>query len=130
MNECIKACRISFLFPSPVDHTRVKLTFKTTNQDTDYINANFIKVKTKKKQTLLSNVVKQYPGGLMYSTVHRALVLTIFLVFVQLSIQGMDGPEAYIATQGPLPNTVIDFWRMNWEYNVAVSMTVWEREMI
>ncbi|XP_037099751.1 tyrosine-protein phosphatase non-receptor type 12-like isoform X1 [Syngnathus acus] len=60
----------------PFDHTRVKLTFKTTNQDTDYINANFIK--------------------------------------------GMDGPEAYIATQGPLPNTVIDFWRMNWEYNVAV----------
>ncbi|XP_077400464.1 tyrosine-protein phosphatase non-receptor type 12-like [Vanacampus margaritifer] len=60
----------------PFDHTRVKLTLKTTNQDTDYINANFIK--------------------------------------------GMDGPEAYIATQGPLPNTVIDFWRMNWEYNVAV----------
>lgn len=60
----------------PFDHTRVKLTLKTTNQDTDYINANFIK--------------------------------------------GIDGPEAYIATQGPLPNTVIDFWRMNWEYNVAV----------
>ncbi|CAN9508452.1 unnamed protein product [Ophioblennius macclurei] len=60
----------------PFDHSRVKVTLKTTNQDTDYINANFIK--------------------------------------------GMDGPEAYIATQGPLPNTVIDFWRMNWEYNVAV----------
>ncbi|KAM6962343.1 tyrosine-protein phosphatase non-receptor type 12 isoform 6-T6 [Tautogolabrus adspersus] len=60
----------------PFDHSRVKLTLKTTNQDTDYVNANFIK--------------------------------------------GMDGPEAYIATQGPLPNTVIDFWRMNWEYNVAV----------
>ncbi|XP_061618479.1 tyrosine-protein phosphatase non-receptor type 12-like isoform X2 [Phyllopteryx taeniolatus] len=60
----------------PFDHTRVKLTLKTTNQDTDYINANFIK--------------------------------------------GMDGPEAYIATQGPLPNSVVDFWRMNWEYNVAV----------
>uniref|UniRef100_A0A3P9I6Z7 protein-tyrosine-phosphatase n=1 Tax=Oryzias latipes TaxID=8090 RepID=A0A3P9I6Z7_ORYLA len=60
----------------PFDHSRVKLSFKTTNQDTDYINANFIK--------------------------------------------GMDGPKAYIATQGPLPNTVIDFWRMNWEYNVAV----------
>uniref|UniRef100_A0A8C6UVT6 protein-tyrosine-phosphatase n=1 Tax=Neogobius melanostomus TaxID=47308 RepID=A0A8C6UVT6_9GOBI len=60
----------------PFDHTRVKLTLKTTNQDTDYINANFIK--------------------------------------------GIDGPEAYIATQGPLTNTVIDFWRMNWEYNVAV----------
>nr|XP_019947852.1 PREDICTED: tyrosine-protein phosphatase non-receptor type 12-like isoform X1 [Paralichthys olivaceus] len=60
----------------PFDHSRVKVMLKTTNQDTDYINANFIK--------------------------------------------GMDGPEAYIATQGPLPNTVIDFWRMNWEYNVAV----------
>nr|XP_046234708.1 tyrosine-protein phosphatase non-receptor type 12 isoform X2 [Scatophagus argus] len=60
----------------PFDHSRVKLGLKTTNQDTDYVNANFIK--------------------------------------------GMDGPEAYIATQGPLPNTVIDFWRMNWEYNVAV----------
>ncbi|XP_027900056.1 tyrosine-protein phosphatase non-receptor type 12 isoform X4 [Xiphophorus couchianus] len=60
----------------PFDHTRVKLTLKTTNQDTDYINANFIK--------------------------------------------GVDGPKTYIATQGPLPNTVIDFWRMNWEYNVAV----------
>ncbi|XP_074481377.1 tyrosine-protein phosphatase non-receptor type 12 isoform X4 [Sebastes fasciatus] len=60
----------------PFDHTRVKLTLKTTNQDTDYVNANFIK--------------------------------------------GMDGPEAYIATQGPLQNTVIDFWRMNWEYNIAV----------
>uniref|UniRef100_A0A669EQI7 protein-tyrosine-phosphatase n=1 Tax=Oreochromis niloticus TaxID=8128 RepID=A0A669EQI7_ORENI len=60
----------------PFDHSRVKLKLKTTNQDTDYINANFIK--------------------------------------------GMDGPEAYIATQGPLPNTVIDFWRMIWEYNVAV----------
>lgn len=60
----------------PFDHTRVKLSLKTTNQDTDYVNANFIK--------------------------------------------GIDGPEAYIATQGPLPNTVIDFWRMNWEYNVAV----------
>ncbi|XP_072528639.1 tyrosine-protein phosphatase non-receptor type 12 isoform X2 [Salminus brasiliensis] len=60
----------------PFDHSRVKVTLKTSNQDTDYINANFIK--------------------------------------------GIDGPEAYIATQGPLPNTVIDFWRMIWEYNVAV----------
>ncbi|KAJ3612495.1 hypothetical protein NHX12_020770 [Muraenolepis orangiensis] len=60
----------------PFDHSRVKVTLKTTSQDTDYINANFIK--------------------------------------------GMDGPEAYIATQGPLPNTVLDFWRMNWENSVAV----------
>ncbi|XP_066579709.1 tyrosine-protein phosphatase non-receptor type 12 isoform X2 [Amia ocellicauda] len=60
----------------PFDHSRVKVTLKTSTQDTDYINANFIK--------------------------------------------GMHGPEAYIATQGPLANTVLDFWRMIWEYKVAV----------
>ncbi|XP_066526528.1 tyrosine-protein phosphatase non-receptor type 22 isoform X2 [Hoplias malabaricus] len=35
-------------------------------------------------------------------------------------IKGVFGPRAYIATQGPLPNTVVDFWRMLWEYNVQV----------
>lgn len=29
-----------------VDHSRVKLGLKTSNQDADYVNANFIKVKT------------------------------------------------------------------------------------
>uniref|UniRef100_A0A8C9W941 protein-tyrosine-phosphatase n=2 Tax=Scleropages formosus TaxID=113540 RepID=A0A8C9W941_SCLFO len=61
----------------PFDHSRVKLSLKTSSQDADYVNANFIK--------------------------------------------GTRKPEAYIATQGPLPNTVIDFWRMNWEYGVKVS---------
>ncbi|XP_061438089.1 tyrosine-protein phosphatase non-receptor type 12 isoform X2 [Rhineura floridana] len=60
----------------PFDHSRVKLTLKTPPQDSDYINANFIK--------------------------------------------GVYGPKAYVATQGPLANTVIDFWRMIWEYNVAI----------
>ncbi|CAM4560978.1 unnamed protein product [Leuciscus chuanchicus] len=70
----------------PFDHSRVKMTLKTSNQDTDYINANFIK--------------------------------------------GIDGPKAYIATQGPLPNTVLDFWRMIWEYRVAViTMACREFEM-
>uniref|UniRef100_A0A3B3S655 protein-tyrosine-phosphatase n=1 Tax=Paramormyrops kingsleyae TaxID=1676925 RepID=A0A3B3S655_9TELE len=59
----------------PFDHSRVKLLLQTSNQDTDYINANFIK--------------------------------------------GVDEAEAYIATQGPLANTVVDFWRMIWEYNVS-----------
>ncbi|RXM32314.1 Tyrosine-protein phosphatase non-receptor type 12 [Acipenser ruthenus] len=60
----------------PFDHSRVKVTLKPCPQDSDYINANFIK--------------------------------------------GVHGPKAYIATQGPLANTVIDFWRMIWEYNVAI----------
>ncbi|XP_031146458.1 tyrosine-protein phosphatase non-receptor type 22 isoform X2 [Sander lucioperca] len=60
----------------PFDHTRVKLTLTTTKNDTDYINASFIK--------------------------------------------GASGSRAYIATQGPLPHTVLDFLRMLWEYNIKV----------
>ncbi|KAJ8265414.1 hypothetical protein COCON_G00145130 [Conger conger] len=60
----------------PFDHSRVKLSFITSKNDTDYINANFIK--------------------------------------------GVSQQRAYIATQGPLPHTVQDFWRMIWEYNVEV----------
>ncbi|XP_059188453.1 tyrosine-protein phosphatase non-receptor type 22 [Centropristis striata] len=60
----------------PFDHTRVKLTFTTVKNDTEYINASFIK--------------------------------------------GVSGSRAYIATQGPLPHTVLDFLRMLWEYNVQV----------
>ncbi|XP_070766377.1 tyrosine-protein phosphatase non-receptor type 22 [Enoplosus armatus] len=60
----------------PFDHSRVKLTLTTAKNDTDYINASFIK--------------------------------------------GVSGSRAYIATQGPLPHTVLDFLRMLWEYNIMV----------
>jgi protein tyrosine phosphatase len=32
-------------------------------------------------------------------------------------IHGYDGPNKYIATQGPMSNTVNDFWKMVWETN-------------
>ncbi|KAJ7317582.1 hypothetical protein JRQ81_003744, partial [Phrynocephalus forsythii] len=35
-------------------------------------------------------------------------------------IQGVDNKRCYIATQGPLPHTVGDFWRMVWQYKVKV----------
>ncbi|XP_041092103.1 tyrosine-protein phosphatase non-receptor type 22-like isoform X2 [Polyodon spathula] len=60
----------------PFDHSRVKLSLITSDTDSDFINASFIR--------------------------------------------GVYGQKAYIATQGPLPSTVLDFWRMIWEYNVQV----------
>ncbi|KAM8988168.1 tyrosine-protein phosphatase non-receptor type 22 isoform 3-T3 [Ara ararauna] len=70
----------------PFDHSRVELSLITSDTDSHYINASFIK--------------------------------------------GVYGPRAYIATQGPLPTTVIDFWRMIWEYEVLiVVMACMEFEM-
>ncbi|XP_060788384.1 tyrosine-protein phosphatase non-receptor type 18 isoform X2 [Neoarius graeffei] len=35
-------------------------------------------------------------------------------------IKGGTGSRTYIATQGPLSNTVVDFWRMIWQYDIKV----------
>ncbi|XP_063792114.1 tyrosine-protein phosphatase non-receptor type 18 [Pseudophryne corroboree] len=35
-------------------------------------------------------------------------------------IKGTDNQPRYIATQGPLSHTVVDFWRMIWQYQVKV----------
>lgn len=41
------------------------------------------------------------------------------------SKMGEDPAWAYIATQGPLPHTVVDFWAMVWQQssNVVVMLT-------
>uniref|UniRef100_F7D160 protein-tyrosine-phosphatase n=1 Tax=Callithrix jacchus TaxID=9483 RepID=F7D160_CALJA len=60
----------------PYDYSRVELSLITSDEESSYINANFIK--------------------------------------------GVYGPKAYIATQGPLSTTLLDFWRMIWEYRVLI----------
>ncbi|XP_064604799.1 tyrosine-protein phosphatase non-receptor type 12-like [Liolophura sinensis] len=39
-------------------------------------------------------------------------------------VRGANGKKAYIASQGPLPHTVQDFWRMLWEYKIEVVVMV------
>jgi protein tyrosine phosphatase len=39
-------------------------------------------------------------------------------------VTGWHSDPAYICTQGPIPNTIHDFWRMVWEENVGVIAMV------
>ena len=41
-----------------------------------------------------------------------------------INMQGYNSPKEYIATQGPLPNTTVDFWQMVWEQNVHIIVMV------
>ncbi|PAV82883.1 hypothetical protein WR25_21151 [Diploscapter pachys] len=68
----------------PYDHTRVVLKEVGQNPgDTDYINANYIRI----------------PGG-----------PPLYLL----------SDKVYISTQGCLPHTVVDFWKMVWQENCRV----------
>lgn len=46
------------------------------------------------------------------------------LIYNLFVFQGYMKPKAYIATQGPMPNTFADFWRMVWEQNSVVIVMI------
>ena len=39
-------------------------------------------------------------------------------------VQGGSSERDFICTQGPLRNTMADFWRMVWEQNVSIIVMV------
>ena len=43
-------------------------------------------------------------------------------------MQGYRQPNAFIATQGPVPNTVVDFWRMVWEQDTPTIVMLTKLE--
>ena len=55
-------------------------------------------------------------------------VIHIFCYFLQF--KGYHKQKAYIATQGPLPETVDDFWKMVWDQKTTtIVMLVKEKEL-
>ena len=52
----------------------------------------------------------------------------MYVRFVQFNhlIQGYNHPKAYVAAQGPLANTVGDFWRMMWEFQLPTVVMLTE----
>ena len=64
--------------------------------NSDYINASFVDVRREweREERFRMNAIMTFPFP-----------------------QGYKMKNAYIVTQGPLPNTVSSFWRMVWDFN-------------
>ncbi|XP_063503363.1 tyrosine-protein phosphatase non-receptor type 18 isoform X9 [Pongo pygmaeus] len=91
----------------PYDQTRVILSLLREEGHSDYINGNFIRVR----------VGVTEGGGLGVARGEQQNLSSEFGLH-----QGVDGSLAYIATQGPLPHTLLDFWRLVWEFGVKVIL--------
>lgn len=92
------------------------------NQSTKYRTDKVFSTKTAEKQ---ENIKKnRYKDIVPFEHTRVKLTLTTSKKdsdYINASfIKGVSGCRAYIATQGPLPHTVVDFLRMIWEYNVKV----------
>lgn len=81
------------------DFSRVKLISMHNDEGADYINANYIPVSTfiSLRTSILMFLLIQTPGGAVSSL---------------FDAQGYKHSKEYIATQGPLPETRNDFWKM------------------
>ena len=49
---------------------------------------------------------------------HQKLLIIILHEALYKPLQGYNREKEYIASQGPLPDTVGDFWRLVWDYNI------------
>jgi len=48
------------------------------------------------------------------------IINNCYYSFIVTIIQGVYPGQRYIASQGPMPDTVVDFWKMLWDNNVKI----------
>ena len=46
------------------------------------------------------------------------------MVMVVYYMQGYKLKNGFIATQGPVPDSITDFWQMIWEQNTAIIVMI------
>lgn len=98
-----------------------------SDKNDDYINANYIQYATIKNDITLSPInqseeeIKLQKDGLL----SQASLRTMNKINVDL-----DCNRQYISTQGPLPTTFNDFWKLIWdERSFVIVMLTQEIEM-
>ncbi|XP_062324074.1 receptor-type tyrosine-protein phosphatase kappa [Osmerus eperlanus] len=89
------------------DHSRVILQAMEDDPSSDYINANYIDVSGASVPSSLGQRVRHTTPSLIW-----------------LYRDGYQRPSHYIATQGPVHETVYDFWRMVWQEQSACIVMV------
>uniref|UniRef100_A0A8C2HNJ0 protein-tyrosine-phosphatase n=1 Tax=Cyprinus carpio TaxID=7962 RepID=A0A8C2HNJ0_CYPCA len=70
------------------------------------------------------NRMKNRYGNIIACTYRSDRVCVCVCVCVCLCVCGYHRPNHYIATQGPMQETVYDFWRMVWQENTATIVMV------
>ena len=107
-----------FLSHPSDDHSRVRLTATKGTAGSDYINGNFLDVR--REWIVLHSCLQ--------------LLLTLSFLFPTHELyhptlqQGYKQPNAFIATQGPVPGSVVDFWRMVWEQDAPTIVMLTKLE--
>ena len=79
------------------DHSRVVLSQQDLHGGSDYISASHVDA------SFLQNVPQ-------YQPIH---------IIANIDTQGYEEPRGHIVAQGPVPDTINDFWRMIWEQNAT-----------